>query len=119
MGPLSWLAQAPVVGRAPLVPAAGAAVSGIVTAVTLIAGGLLDHQHADSDRVLAEAPAAIDTHEVPSYSIDMIEVPTSDRAPNSMVPSSSAPAGGPMSGPDPPPGRRSHRQSRQLRPLRT
>ncbi len=42
MGPLSWLAQLPVVGRVPVGSAAGAAVSATATAVTLVAGGLLD-----------------------------------------------------------------------------
>ena len=41
MGPLSSLAQLPVLGRVPIGPAVGGGVSALVTAATLFAGGLI------------------------------------------------------------------------------
>src|SRR3954454_11914811 len=83
MGPLSWLAQAPVLGRIPVVPAAGAAVTGALTAVTLFAGGLLSNPHHDSTSVAA-APAVTalpfaDRTELPSATVTPSKLSDSDR----------------------------------------
>jgi HD domain len=90
MGPLSWMAQAPVVGRVPIAPAAGAAVSGVAAAVTLVAGGLFDHAHSDSDHVAAEAPAAEAPATVPPPTL-VVEVPAFNGGRADDVPSSSSP----------------------------
>ncbi len=43
MGPLSWFAQLPIVGRLPLAPAAGATASVAATATALMAAGVMGH----------------------------------------------------------------------------
>ncbi len=42
MGPFSWLAQVPVAGRVPLVPAFGTVASALLAAGTMLLGGLVD-----------------------------------------------------------------------------
>jgi putative nucleotidyltransferase with HDIG domain len=63
MGPLSWLAQAPVLGRIPLSPGIGAVASSAVAIVGSVAAGLVGGQqvspsHASPAQVAAAAPAA-------------------------------------------------------------
>ena len=69
MGPLSWLAQLPVVGRVPVGTATGAAVSATATAVTLVAGGLLDRPGTEQPVVEAAAQEIVVTTVQPTTTV--------------------------------------------------
>lgn len=65
MGPLSWLAQVPVLGQAALLPAAGMAGSGMVTAGALMLGGFVD-----TPRPVPVRPAVVEEVAVASDGAD-------------------------------------------------
>ena len=58
MGPLAWLSDLPVIGRVPIAPAAGAAVSAVAAAGALMFGGLFQTDQAEPTAVAAPALSA-------------------------------------------------------------
>lgn len=90
MGPLSWLAQLPVVGRLPMTPALGMGISAVVAAGTALLGPLL---HAP-----APAPAARSAaRSAPTRSVD---APLSSGSSSPAEPAVPQPAPAPEANPE-------------------
>lgn len=77
MGPLSWIAQIPIIARVPLVPVAGAVASVAVTSGAMLAGGVFEASASERSSVLAEASILSDTalsEPLPGTSVPLVIV---------------------------------------------
>ena len=99
MGPLSWVAQLPVIGRVPVGPAVGAVGGTLAAAASIVIGGLFQDSEPADARVVPVAEVST-SPESPADNVPERPdgtVPTPDRAPE---PGSGPAAPLPPSGPE-------------------
>ena len=93
MGPLSWLAQAPIIGRVPVGPALGAAASALATTVAVLTGGLLhDPDPEPPARAVASAPVEADGASQATPRAELPELPADATEPSLDAPAEASPA---------------------------
>ena len=94
MGPLSWLAQLPIIGRVPVGPALGAAASAAATALAVLTGSLLDEPDpAPPTQVVASSPAPAEGASQPMPEADPpVDAPAEVPPPPALPPDTPVPA---------------------------